>query len=54
MTYVLYLSQLVSDHTGHECVSVVDAVVFSDCVGDVDTWMDCNRLQLNTDKTQII
>ena len=27
---------------------------FSDCVADVNTWMNRNRLKLNTDKTQII
>ena len=27
---------------------------FADCVADVDSWMDRNRLKLNTDKTQII
>ena len=25
-----------------------------DCVAEVDTWMDYDRLKLNTDKTQII
>ena len=27
---------------------------FADCVADIDSWMNINRLKLNTDKTQII
>ena len=27
---------------------------FGDCVADVDRWMNCNRLKLNADKTQVI
>ena len=27
---------------------------FADCLMEIDNWMNCNRLKLNTDKTQII
>ena len=39
-------------------VSVADARKaarrFGDCVTDIDRWMNCNRLKLNADKTQVI